>query len=232
MNWILQLLKNLLIAPLKYLKGHVVLAKAQAKNGSCKFYKDVVIRNTTFGKYNVIFEGTKISDSHIGSHTYIQKHSTVINAAVGKFCSIASHVTIGPGIHETRGLSTHPAFYLRNTPLVKTYSAEDLFASSQRTEIGHDVWIGQGAIIVDGVKIGDGAIIAAGAVVTKDVGAYSVVGGVPAKFLKHRFAENLMTAVMELKWWDKDEAWLAANYRRFSNPAAFIQAMKKEGKGN
>ncbi len=50
--------------------------------------------------------------------------------------------------------------------------------------IGRRVWIGSGAIITKGVTIGDGAVIAAGAVVTKDVPAYTVVGGVPAKVIK------------------------------------------------
>lgn len=51
-------------------------------------------------------------------------------------------------------------------------------------EIGNNVWVGSRAMILKGVKIGDGAIVAAGAVVTKDVPAYSMVAGVPAKVVK------------------------------------------------
>lgn len=68
--------------------------------------------------------------------------------------------------------------------------------------IGNDVWIGQNAIVLNGVKIGDGAIVAAGAVVTKDVDPYSIVGGVPAKIIKKRFSEHVTIKLLELKWWD------------------------------
>lgn len=51
--------------------------------------------------------------------------------------------------------------------------------------IEDDVWLGAGAIITDGVRVGRGAVVAAGAVVTKDVAPHTVVGGVPARVLRH-----------------------------------------------
>jgi len=60
-------------------------------------------------------------------------------------------------------------------------------AALRRTLIGADVWLGFGSIIIAGVAIGNGAIVAAGAVVTQDVPAYAIVGGVPAKFIRWRF---------------------------------------------
>lgn len=58
---------------------------------------------------------------------------------------------------------------------------------------------------MDGITVGDGAIIGSGAIVTKDVPAYSIVAGVPAKVIKYRFSENIIKELLELKWWDLPE---------------------------
>lgn len=71
-----------------------------------------------------------------------------------------------------------------------------------RAVIGHDVWIGHGAIVLPGVKVGDGAVLAAGAVVTKDVPPYTIVGGVPAKIIRERFSQTVAGKLAKIAWWD------------------------------
>lgn len=74
--------------------------------------------------------------------------------------------------------------------------------TKRKIKIGHDVWIGARVLITRGVHIGNGAIIAGGAVVTKDVPAYAIVGGVPARILRYRFPEEIIERFQKLKWWN------------------------------
>ena len=68
--------------------------------------------------------------------------------------------------------------------------------------IGNDVWIGYEAVILAGVTIGDGAIIGTRALVTRDVAPYTIVGGVPAKPIRKRFSDEIISRLLEIKWWD------------------------------
>lgn len=74
--------------------------------------------------------------------------------------------------------------------------------------IKNDVWIGDKAIIMNGVTIGNGAIIGAGAIVTKDVDDYSIVIGVPAKHLKYRFPPEIIARLLATRWWELDDEFL------------------------
>ena len=95
-------------------------------------------------------------------------------------------------------------------------------------EIGNDVWIGSHVLIMDGVKIGDGAIVAAGAVVTKDVEPYSIVGSVPAKFIRYRFTEEQISFLRSFEWWNRKWEWIQEHYREFQHVEQFITKMKHE----
>lgn len=202
------------------------------KNPTCKFYKRVVIIDSILEGINILFDHTQVISSTLGMHTYVQKRSSIVNAEIGKFCSIASNVSIGPGIHKIDGVSTHPSFYLINTPLIKSYVNKDMFESSKRTFIGHDVWIGEGVVIIDGVKIGTGAIIAAGAVVTKDVNPYSIVGGVPAKHIKYRFELDIVDLLLKSEWWNYSDDWFLNNTDLMYNTSHFINYLKNDQKNS
>lgn len=192
----------------------------------CCISKFARTRNTAFEGGNAVAKLTSVANSQVGYGTYIASYSKLSNCKIGRYCSIAQKVEVAFGDHPTRRfVSTHPVFYAKNTPVGYTYVKENRFKEYKYidkcqdffVQIGNDVWIGYGATIMSGVSIGDGAIIAAGAVVTRDVPPYAIVGGVPAKVIRYRFNEGDIHFLTELKWWDKDIAWIRKHAEYFDD---------------
>ncbi|HNX04991.1 MAG TPA: Vat family streptogramin A O-acetyltransferase [Opitutales bacterium] len=122
---------------------------------------------------------------------------------IGKFCAIATGVKfiMNGANHKMSGLSTHP-FPIFGQGWEKALpSLEDLPFKGD-TVVGNDVWIGYEAMIMPGVHIGDGAIVAARSVVTKDVPAYALVGGNPARVIRTRFPAEVVAELEAIAWWD------------------------------
>lgn len=108
---------------------------------------------------------------------------------IGKFCSIADNVKIFVGgNHNIKSITTFP------------FNRKSL--TNGNVIIGNDVWIAHGVTIMSGVTIGDGVVIAANSHVVNDIESYTVVGGNPAKYIKHRFEPRIIECLLRLKWWD------------------------------
>ena len=126
---------------------------------------------------------------------------------IGKFCSIAcgAKFVFNCANHTLKSLSTYtfPLFF-EEWDLQKSDVAT-AWDNKGDIIIGNDVWIGYDAVIMAGVTIGDGAIIGTRAVVTKDVEPYSIVGGVPAKEIRKRFAPGVIEKIKSLQWWNWPE---------------------------
>lgn len=140
----------------------------------------------------------------IGKHTLINSGILWDDVVIGRYCSIAYNVFIAPPDHPLHFLSTWYLFYKHTA----YYQKELELTRGKTTKIGNDVWIGANAVIRKGITIEDGAVIGAGAVVIEDVPAYCVVGGVPAKTIKYRFTNDLISRLLRLKWWEMDESVL------------------------
>ena len=184
-----------------------------------------MIAGAKIHKKAAIGNGTQIIDSTIGRYSYAYE-CKIICCDIGAFCSIAPHSAIGGGGHPIDWVSTSPVFYNQGNVL-KTNFSNHSFQDFKRTEIGNDVWIGEGCLIKGGVKIGDGAIIGMGSVVTHDVPPYEVWAGNPARFIKKRFDDDIIAKLQELKWWDWDEATLKKHSHCFNDPNKLIEELGK-----
>lgn len=132
---------------------------------------------------------------------------------IGRFCSIAcgAKFLFNSANHTLRSLSTYPfPLFFEEWGLQKECVA-DSWDNKGDIVIGNDVWIGYQAVILSGVTIGDGAIVGSRAVVTKDVPAYTIVGGVPAKSIRRRFPDKIIEMLLQLQWWDWPEERIAEN---------------------
>ena len=122
----------------------------------------------------------------------------------GKFCSIASRITVYlGGNHRTDWITTYPFGHIHKNVFNK-FDGEGHPHTKGNVIIGNDVWIGNGVTIMSGVKIGDGAVIACNSHVVKDVEPYTMVGGNPAQLIKKRFTDEQIEKLLQIKWWDWD----------------------------
>ncbi len=167
----------------------------------------------------------------VGRHSYITCDTRIINATIGKFCSIGQFVSIGLPRHPSRiFVSTHPAFFsCENKGCFESFQNKSVFDESvPKTTIGHDVWIGNNVLIPGGVDVGAGSIIGCGAVVVKDVPPYSIVAGNPARIVGHRFSSDKIDKLLELEWWTWPDSKIMENVDYFSDIDGFLEVFGKD----
>lgn len=142
----------------------------------------------------------------VGPHTYprrpqiIRYKGDIAAVSIGAYCSISGEVEIlAGGNHNPHWVSTFPFRYWFGVP----GAFEDGLPSTRGpVQIGNDVWIGRGAVILSGVTIGDGAVVGARAVVTKDIRPYAIVVGNPACEVRRRFDDSIVDRLLNIAWWD------------------------------
>lgn len=152
----------------------------------------------------------------MGAYSYVRSGSRILHVSeIGRYCSIGRGVTLG----ETP--RNHPVDWVSTSLSVSHQYKPEL----QLTSLGHDVWVGHGAVVMAGLKVGHGAIIARNAVVTKDVEPYQIVGGNPAKPIRYRFDKDVRDALLASQWWDCD--WKQLRELDFSDCERFLEAVKE-----
>lgn len=161
-----------------------------------------------------IAPGCAIHANKIGRYCFINFNCIIFNnVTIGRFVSFARNCQVGAVEHPIHQLTT--SFFrtsrawfpddpvAQNAPLVP-HSAPPERHRGNHVTIGNDVWFGASCLVLKGVDIGDGAVVGLGSVVTKDVPPYAIVAGNPARILRYRFPEPIITRLLRTKWWDKD----------------------------
>lgn len=184
------------------------------------------ISNSQIHRTSKVESGSHVVDSTFGRHSFCGYDCELICVDVGAFSSIANNVKIGGGEHPMAWVGMSPVFYEGRDSVKAKFSTHER-PPIERTQVGHDVWIGEGVIIRQGVTIGNGAVVGMGSVVTRDVADYAVVAGSPARILRKRFDEDVIAELLEIQWWNLDDRILAKHAEHITDPRRFIEAVKK-----
>ena len=178
-----------------YLKN--VITESGIEIGDYTMYNDFVNDPRDFEKNNVLYHYPINGDK----------------LKVGKFCSIAcgAKFLFTSANHTMHSISTYPFPIFFEEWGLDVTNITSAWDNKGDIVIGNDVWIGYEAVVLSGVTIGDGAIIGTRAVVTKDVPPYTIVGGIPAKPIRKRFSDEVISKLLELQWWNWPENRIKEN---------------------
>jgi phosphonate metabolism protein (transferase hexapeptide repeat family) len=174
------------------------------KDPEPRIHPTAELKACRLGRYASIGERVILREVTVGDFSYFERHAEAIYTTIGKFCSIAANSRINALEHPSERLTQHKVSY-RPNEYFRWLGVDAAFRERRQARsvtIGHDVWIGHGAVIMPRVTIGNGAIIGANAVVTRDVPAYAIIAGVPARQLRRRFAADIAARIESLAWWD------------------------------
>lgn len=190
-----------------------------------KKIKGAAILNSEIHKSSKVESGSNVVNSKMDKHTFCGYNCVIVNCNIGAFTSIANGVIIGGGMHPIDWVGMSPVFY-EGRDSVKAKYSEYQREAVKVTTVGHDVWIGQNSLIKQGVTIGTGAVIGMGSIVTKDVPPYAIVAGNPAKLIRYRFTEEIVSKLIASRWWLLDENDLKRYAKDITHPEKFLKNFK------
>lgn len=201
----------------------------------CKFGTGAIVKDhsaifdSSFENNSAVYPHCSLSNVKFGAYSYVNEHSMMSGVSVGRFTCVGPYFICGYGDHPTDFITTSPVFYSTRRQCGVSFTETSRYDEKRQTTLGNDVWIGARVFVRDGVTIGSGALIAAGAVVANDVPEYAIVGGVPAKLIRYRFADDVVAQLLDLQWWNWSEERLreAQPYLSQADVNSFLEWTKR-----
>lgn len=185
---------------------------------------------TMFEGHNIINRNCHLYGAYIGIGTYMGDECVLNSTYIGRYCALGAGIRVSLGDHPIhKFVSIHPAFFSIKKQAGFTFCDKEIWKSKKERDgkyaciIGSDVWIGDEVTILGGITVADGTIIGAGAVVTRDTEPYGIYAGVPARKIGSRFAEDEISRLLEIHWWDMDFDILSSRATLFADIEEFIQ---------
>ena len=186
------------------------------------------LRNCTIDSSSKVCSKSELNNIFMNRYSYIGNNCFMVNVSVGSFCSIADRCCIGGALHPIQRISTSPAFHAGKNILKKNF-AKFPCIHTEKTVIENDVWIGMGCYIKAGITIHNGSVIGMGSVVTKDVPAYEIWAGNPAKLIRKRFSDEIIQDLLKTEWWNWPEEKIMQYSTCFDNPEKFLAQCRNNG---
>lgn len=182
-------------------KGLISVVKDDTRT-SKRFYSDERFKVGKDSFYNSNFQ-------IIGKDAFVE---------IGSYCSLGNNIKLYTTNHDVNFPSTQGYLYrkyFKTDHPGENQSNPSISRTKGPIIIKNDVWIGDDVKIMSGVTIGNGACIAAGSIVTNDISDFEIVGGVPARLLKYRFSDEIMSFLKAIEWWDWSDKKIKNNKHFF-----------------
>lgn len=208
--------------------GNLLRLAQLRRNGSHLSFNHVLMMRSSIGSNCLVDHHVHMLNTTVGDYSFIGPYCMLYHAVIGSYTSIAASVTVGAEPHFLDRVTTSAFPYVPYFGLHPDFNEE-----FRPCTVGSDVWIGARSIIMAGLSIGNGAVVGAGAVVTRDVEDYSIVAGVPARPLRSRFDDELVTRLRRVRWWEWPADAIEENIDLFSRPLTdrILEELERQSDG-